>query len=101
MEGQDRPMKLLKYLLLLGMLVGLLGAGFVALAVWHFSRDLPEYQQLASYQPAIVSRVYAGDGRLLGEYAAERRVFVPIQAMPPLVIRAFLAAEDKNFFAHH
>jgi penicillin-binding protein 1A len=93
-------MRILKYLFLLCLLGAVLSAGLVAFTVWHFSRDLPEYQQLASYQPAIVSRVYAGDGRLLGEYATERRIFVPIAAMPPLVVQAFLSAEDKNFYSH-
>ena len=72
----------------------------VALAVWYFGRDLPDYQQLADYQPPIVTRVHAGDGRLMAEYATEKRVFVPVSAMPPLVIHAFLAAEDQNFYSH-
>jgi penicillin-binding protein 1A len=81
-------------------LTGLAGAGTAGLAVWYFGRDLPDYEQLASYQPPIVTRVYAGDGRLMAEYATEKRVFIPIKAMPPLVIHAFLAAEDKNFYTH-
>jgi penicillin-binding protein 1A len=93
-------MKILKILLSCGLLIGVLGAAFAGLAYWHFSRDLPDYQQLAAYQPPIVTRVHAGDGRLLAEYATERRVFVPVAAMPPLVIHAFLAAEDKNFYTH-
>src|SRR3954452_3695351 len=48
-----------------------------------------------------MTRVHAGDGRLLAEYAAERRVFVPIQAIPKPVVNAFFAAEDKNFYSHH
>jgi len=93
-------MKLLRVLTVL-VLASLMLAGAVAgLAFWHFSRGLPDYQQLADYQPPIVTRIYAGDGRLLGEYASERRVFVPIGAIPPRVIHAFLAAEDKNFYDH-
>ena len=45
--------------------------------------------------------MHAGVGRLLAEYATERRVFVPIQAIPKRVIDAFLSAEDKNFYSHH
>jgi penicillin-binding protein 1A len=93
-------MKLLKLLIILLILVGLAGAGTAGLAVWYFGRDLPDYEQLANYQPPIVTRVYAGDGRLMAEYATEKRVFIPIKAMPPLVIHAFLAAEDKNFYTH-
>jgi penicillin-binding protein 1A len=93
-------MKLIKILIVLVILAGLAGAGMAGLAVWYFGRDLPDYEQLANYQPPIVTRVYAGDGRLMAEYATEKRVFIPIKAMPPLVIHAFLAAEDKNFYTH-
>ncbi|HYM03209.1 MAG TPA: penicillin-binding protein 1A [Stellaceae bacterium] len=89
-----------KLLFGLALTIGLAGASVVALAFWYFSRDLPDYQQLLNYQPPIVSRVQAGDGRLLAEYATEKRVFVPVDEMPPLVIHAFLAAEDKNFYLH-
>ncbi|HEV2548225.1 MAG TPA: penicillin-binding protein 1A [Stellaceae bacterium] len=78
----------------------LVAAGVGALGIWYFGRDLPDYQQLAEYQPAIVTRVHAGDGRLLAEYATEKRLFVPVSEMPPLVIHAFLAAEDRNFYSH-
>jgi len=75
------------------------GAG--ALFLFHnFGRDLPEYRQLANYEPPVMTRVYGGDGRLLAEYAVEKRVFVPIKAMPRRIVRAFLAAEDKNFYLH-
>jgi penicillin-binding protein 1A len=76
------------------------GAG-VGITIWYFGRDLPNYQQLARYEPPIVTRLQAGDGRMLAEYATERRVFVPIAAIPKRVINAFLAAEDKNFYSHH
>ncbi len=93
-------MKFLKFLLFLGFLAGVAAAAVAGLAVWYFGRDLPDYQQLAQYQPPIVSRVHAGDGRLLAEYATEKRIFVPVSAMPPLVIHAFLAAEDRYFYSH-
>src|SRR5581483_9698659 len=66
----------------------------------HYSEDLPEVSQLANYDPPVVSRVYAGDGRLLAEYAVENRVFVPITAIPKRVINAFLSAEHKTFYTH-
>ena len=90
----------------LTILFGLLLLGVVAAAAgsvylfYHYGRDLPDYQQLADYEPPTVTRVHAGDGRLLAEYAIEKRVFVPIQAMPKRVINAFLSAEDKNFYRH-
>src|SRR5579863_10324892 len=92
--------KILKILFVLVLFGGVVGIGVTGLAVWYFGRDLPDYQQLAHYQPPVVTRVYAGDGRLLAEYATEKRVFVPVGAMPPLVIHAFLAAEDRNFYNH-
>jgi len=93
-------MKFLKFLLFLGFLAAAAAASVAGLAVWYFGRDLPDYQQLANYQPPIVTRVQAGDGRLLAEYATEKRIFVPVSAMPPLVIHAFLAAEDRYFYSH-
>ncbi len=83
-------------LLLLAVLAG--GGGLYVL--WQFGRDLPDYSQLADYRPAVMSRVHAGDGTLIGEFAHQRRLFVPIAAMPRRVIRAFLSAEDKTFYSH-
>ena len=85
-------------LLVIGLLAGGVGAYYL---LESYGRDLPEHEQLASYEPPTVTRVHAGDGRLLAEYATEKRVFVPIQAMPRRVINAFLSAEDKNFYQHH
>ena len=68
--------------------------------VMHFSVGLPDYRQLADYRPLVTTRLYANDGSLLAEYANERRSFVPIEKIPPMVSNAFLAAEDKNFYAH-
>ncbi|UEM05287.1 penicillin-binding protein 1A [Skermanella rosea] len=75
-------------------------AGGVVFAIHHYSQGLPEYSQLADYQPPTVTRVHAGDGRLLAEFATERRVFIPIEAMPKRVIRGFISAEDQNFYSH-
>jgi len=82
-------------------LVGVIGAiGAVAAALYYFGHDLPDYHALTNYQPPIVTRAYASDGRLLAEFATEKRVFVPVSTVPPLVIHAFLSAEDKNFYSH-
>ena len=80
--------------------LALLGAGLVIFVFYHYGKDLPDYAQLADYDPPTVTRVHAGDGHLLTEYATQRRVFVPIQAIPDRVINAFLSAEDKNFYDH-
>ena len=87
-------------LLVLVLVTGLAGACAAGLTIWYFSRDLPDYRQLAEYQPPVTTRVYAGDGRLLAEYAGQKRVFVAVKAIPRAVIAAFLAAEDRNFFRH-
>src|SRR3954452_11239084 len=92
--------KLLRFLFFCAFVLVIAGAGAVGLAIWHFGRDLPDYQQLAGYEPPVTTRVYAGDGRLLAEHATERRVFVPIAAIPKRVVDAFLSAEDKNFYTH-
>lgn len=68
--------------------------------VMHFSVGLPDYRQLAEYRPMITTRIYANDGSLMAEYANEKRSFVPIEQIPPMVINAFLSAEDKNFYSH-
>jgi len=83
-----------------GSVVFLIGVAAVAGLIWHFSKDLPDYSQLADYEPPVMTRIHAADGALLGEYARERRLYLPIQAIPKLVINAFLAAEDKNFYEH-
>jgi penicillin-binding protein 1A len=75
--------------------------GFSAWMVYeHYSRDLPDFQQLVDYQPPTVTRIEAGDGRMLAEYAREKRIFVPITAMPPLLVKAVIAAEDRDYYQH-
>jgi penicillin-binding protein 1A len=80
--------------------VVLIGFLLAATYIFWLTRDLPGYDTLAHYEPPITSRVYAGNGTLIGEYARERRLFVPIGQMPPQVKQAFLSAEDKNFYSH-
>ena len=76
------------------------GVSAVLYGFYHFGKGLPEHQQLADYNPPVVTRIHAGDGRLMAEFAREKRVFIPIEAMPKRVIRAFLSAEDKTFYSH-
>src|SRR5882672_1621901 len=83
-----------------GTVVFLGGVTCVAALIWYFSKDLPDYSQLQAYEPPVMTRIHAADGVLLGEYARERRLYLPIQAVPKLVTNAFLAAEDKNFYEH-
>ncbi|MGE0060525.1 MAG: penicillin-binding protein 1A [Xanthobacteraceae bacterium] len=83
-----------------GTILFVIGVAAAAGLMWHFSKDLPDYSQLQDYEPPVTTRVHASDGALLAEYARERRLYIPIQAVPELVIHAFLAAEDKNFYEH-
>jgi penicillin-binding protein 1A len=88
------------FLFAAGTVVFLVGVAATAGMIWHYSKDLPDYSQLQDYEPAVMTRVHASDGALLAEYSKERRLYLPIQAVPKLVINAFLAAEDKNFYEH-
>ncbi len=75
-------------------------AAGVAYGIWYFDRNLPNYDALKKYEPPVTTRFHAGDGTLIAEYAHERRLYMPIQAIPKLVVHAFVAAEDKNFYNH-
>ena len=78
--------------------------GMVALTIgavfWMYGRDLPSHESLAQYTPPTISRIYSGQGRLIDEFAKERRLFAPANTIPPLIKQAFISAEDKNFYIH-
>ncbi|MES2728632.1 MAG: PBP1A family penicillin-binding protein [Pseudomonadota bacterium] len=92
--------KLFAVLFTLGVVGAIAGVFFLVGVINFYSRDLPDLKELEAYAPAIVTRVHAGDGRLLAEFASERRIFVPVGEIPPLVKQAFLSAEDKKFYSH-
>ncbi len=75
-------------------------AGGVAIYLVTITKDLPDYAVLNSYEPPVTTRIHAGNGALMAEYAKQRRLFLPIQAIPDRVKAAFLSAEDKNFYQH-
>lgn len=81
-------------------LMAIAGILVVIFAFVYFSENLPDSSKLKDYQPPILTRLHAGDGRFMAEYAAEKRLFVPYAALPPVVINAFLSAEDKDYFKH-
>jgi penicillin-binding protein 1A len=91
---------LVQLVFVLGILFAVIAGGVFALTIAHFSRDLPDHQQLLSYQPATGTKVYAGDGSFMAEFATEHRIIVPIKDVPPLLVHAFLAAEDRDFYTH-
>jgi penicillin-binding protein 1A len=81
-----------------------LGLGVVALSIgaifWVYGQDLPSHESLATYQPKTISRIYSAQGRIIDEFAVERRLFAPADEIPDLVKHAFISAEDKNFYTH-
>jgi penicillin-binding protein 1A len=81
-----------------------LGLAAIALSIgavfWVYGRDLPSHESLAQYQPKTISRIYSGEGRIIDEFAVERRLFAPAEEIPDLVKQAFISAEDKNFYSH-
>lgn len=92
--------RIIGYLFGIGAVLFLIVAVFVASYVGRVAGDLPDYEVLASYEPPVTTRIHAGDGSLMSEHARERRLYLPIQAVPDRVKAAFLSAEDKNFYRH-
>lgn len=78
----------------------LAGCAAAFYVLWTYGPTLPDYRQLADYEPPVMTRVHAGDGSLMAEFARERRLFVPIAAIPRHVVGALLSAEDKTFYEH-
>ncbi|MCY4543081.1 MAG: PBP1A family penicillin-binding protein [Rhodobacteraceae bacterium] len=72
----------------------------LALLTWLLGRDLPGHSELAEYEPPTISRLISRDGQIIDEFARERRLFTPIERIPPLVIDAFVSAEDKSYYTH-
>ena len=72
----------------------------LAVLVFIYGNDLPDYKKLATYAPPVATRLYASDGSLLIEYAEERRVFIDYSDLPSQLVNAFIAAEDQNFWTH-
>src|SRR5690554_1267340 len=93
-------LRLLGWLFGFGMFAVLAGIGVAAIYLTTVAAELPDYTVLKDYQPPVTTRVHAADGTLLAEFARERRLFQPIETVPPLLIEAFLSAEDKDFYGH-
>ena len=84
-------------LVTLGLFMGALTIGAV---FWMYGRDLPSYEQLSRYTPKTISRVYSVEGKIIDEFARERRLYTPAEEIPEIVKQAFISAEDKNFYTH-
>ena len=92
--------RLIGYFFGIATVFGLAIAAVVGIYISSLTKDLPDYEVLARYEPPVTTRVHASDGSLMGEFARERRLYLPIQAIPDRVKAAFLSAEDKNFYTH-
>ena len=92
--------KTLKFLIIFGILSAIFGTATIGYTLWYFNIGLPNYDALKSYSPPTVTRVHAGDGKMIAEYAEQRRVYVPIDNIPQRIVQAFIAAEDKDFYNH-
>jgi penicillin-binding protein 1A len=93
-------LRFLGWLFTVGFMMFVGAAVGLAYIIWDVSKDLPDYKQLAQYEPAVMTRIHAADGSLLAEYAEQRRLFIPVSQMPKQLVQAFISAEDKTFFEH-
>ena len=93
-------LRLIGYFFGIGTVLFLLVAAGVVIYVGDLTKDLPDYEVLSQYEPPVTTRFYSSDGQLMGEFARQRRLYLPIQAVPDRVKAAFLSAEDKNFYNH-
>ncbi len=93
-------LRFLGFMFAASMIVFVAVAAVAAFVLWKVSKDLPDYEVLAKYEPPVMTRIHASDGNLIAEFARERRIYVPITAIPDRVIQAFISAEDKNFYQH-
>ena len=84
-------------MLTLGLVMGALTIGAI---FYVYGRDLPEIEPLANYQPPTLTRIYSPAGRIIDEYAEQRRIYIPFDEIPDMVKNAFISAEDKNFYEH-
>lgn len=93
--------RVLKWLVAGGVVLGIAIAIFVLVYFIRVTKDLPSVKMLSDYRPPVMSRVHAGDGKLISEFRKEARVFVPIETIPKQLQYSFVAAEDKRFYSHN
>ncbi len=93
-------LKFLNFFVKFALILFIVSFVFIFSTLWYFSIGLPDYKKLSNYQPPISTRVYSDDGKLIAEYALQKRLFIPYESIPDVVINSFLSAEDKNFFNH-
>ncbi|MGB6318657.1 MAG: transglycosylase domain-containing protein [Litorimonas sp.] len=94
-------LRVAKWLVILGFIFGIIAAIFLTVWTIRATDDLPSVETLSEYKPPVMSRVHAGDGKLISEFRTEARVFVPIESVPLQLQQAFVSSEDKRFFRHN
>lgn len=92
--------RMILFLISLGFIGAIAGVIVLGAVIYKYGQNLPDFQNLKDYQPSVVTRVYAADGRFLAEFAQERRIFVPVSEISDRVKQAFTSAEDQNFYRH-
>jgi len=100
-KKRSRFWRIVKWLFIIGLVGGLIAAIIIFVYIIKATRDLPSVESLSEYSPAIMSRVHAGDGKLISEFRTEARVFVPIETVPTNLQRAFISSEDQRFYTHN
>ena len=93
-------LKILKWLIMIGVVCAIILGVFLIVFIARATQGLPSVETLKDYRPPIMSRVHAGDGKLISEFKKEARVFVPIETVPKQLQHAFVAAEDQRFYTH-
>ncbi len=92
--------KIFKILFATGFVLGIFAVIFLGVFIVRSTRDLPTLAAVKEYSPSVMSRVHAGDGKLIAEYGIEKRVFVPIESIPIQIQHALVASEDQRFYTH-
>jgi penicillin-binding protein 1A len=96
---KDTIKLLLKYALN-SIIIVLIGCLMIFFVFMYFNRNLPSLEELEQFHPDLASPVYSSDGKVLKEFAIEKRVLVPLEQLPDTLINALLSTEDKNFYNH-
>ena len=90
----------LRILLVSSLVLGAIGTGTIIGILWVATRDLPTFDSFQDYQPSLVSRVYADNGEIIGQFFIERRLYTPIDQIPKALTQAVIAVEDTRFLEH-
>ncbi len=94
-------MSLIKKILIPLVLLNLISIILFYNAYIYYSKNLPKIHEIINYQPKTITKIYDKNNSLIGLFFDEKREFRNINKIPPILINAFISAEDKNFFNHH